>query len=480
MYGLFIDELYFLACGEHLDWGYVDAPPLTAFQAWLARAMFGDSLLAIRLFPAIAGAALVVLTALLTRALAGGRFAQFLAALAVAIAPIDLAFNSYLSMNSIEPLIWIGCAMLLVRMIRTGDTRLWVPFGALAGIGLLNKHTMLMFGFAVGVGLVVTRERRLLASRWLFVGAAIAFAIFLPNLIWNFRHHFPMLELLANIRKDGRDIPFRPLQFLALQAFFENPVALPIWLAGLYRLLGSAKGRPYRALGIVYLVMLGILLARGKPYYLSPVYPMLFAAGAVSVEEWRTSPARRRTALAYAVVIFVAGSLLAPTLVPILQPETYIRYTRALHIGQPRLENRAASALPQFFADRFGWPEMVQTVARVYHALPPEEQRRTGIFGNDYGQAGAIDFYGPALGLPKSIGAHLTYWYWGPREYTGESLIVLGDDRETLETEFGSVREVAQVGHPYAMRQEHFGVFLCRQPKGWTLRSLWPRLKRFD
>jgi hypothetical protein len=242
----------------------------------------------------------------------------------------------------------------------------------------------------------------------------------------------------------------------------------------------TPKGRPYRALGIAYLVMLGILLVRGKPYYLSSAYPMLLAAGAVSIEEWLASPARHWLRAAYAAIVFLVGALIAPTALPILPPETYLRYTRLLHLQQPRLENRTASALPQFFADRFGWPEMAETVARVYHGLPREEQKRTAIFGNDYGQAGAIDFYGPKLGLPKSVGAHLTYWFWGPRGYTGESVLVLGGNREDLDAQFASVRAMAEIGHPYAMRQEHFTLFLCREPKGWTLEELWPKLKRFD
>jgi len=482
VYGLFIDELYFLACGEHLAWGYVDMPPITAFQAWLTRGLLGDSLLAIRLIASLAGAALVVLTGLLARELSGGRFAQGLAALAAALAPVSLAFHSYLSMNALEPVIWMACALLLARMIRTRNTRLWIPFGLFAGIGLLNKHTTLMFGFAVVVGLLLTPERRLLFNRWCLLGGALAFAIFLPNLVWMARHGWPFVELLANIRRDGRDVAFQPLQFLALQVLFENPAALPIWVTGLATLLAGRLSRPFRPLGIAYLVMLATLLAtHGKVYYLSPIYPLLFAAGAGAIEAWLSRPGRRWVRSAYAGFVLLVGLLLAPTAMPVLSPETYVRYTRALHIGQPRIENRAASALPQFFADRFGWPEMAAAVARAYRSLPPEERKRTAIFGNDYGQAGAIDFYGPRLGLPKAIGGHQTYWYWGPREYTGESLIVLGDRREVLESKFESVTPVAEIGHPYAMRQEHFTAFLCRGPKGWTsLSKIWPKLKRFN
>jgi hypothetical protein len=483
VYGFFIDELYFLACGQRLAWGYVDMPPLTAFQAWLTRALFGDSPWSIRLFPALAGAGLVLLTGALVRALGGGRFAQGLAALAVVVAPAYLAFDSYLSMNSIEPLLWMGCALLVIRMIRSGDTRLWLAFGVLAGIGLENKATMLMFGFAAVAGLLLTAERRLLWSRWLLAGGALAFLLFLPNLLWMIRHHFPMLELLANIRRDGRDVQFDPVRFLGMQALFLFPLSVPIWLLGLWRLLGSAAGRPNRALGWAYLICLAVLLAtRGKVYYLVPAYPMLLAAGAVSLEEGLGRDVRRwgrwlKPAIAAALAL--GGALLAPTALPLLPPDLYGRYTEALGIAQPRIEHRATGPMPQLFADRFGWPEMVATVARVYRSLPPEERRRCAIFANDFGQGGAIDFYGPRYGLPRAIGGHVNYWIWGPRGYSGEPMIVLGDTREGASKWYDSVEPVAEVGHPDAMRQEHFTIFLCRRPKGWTLREIWPRLKQY-
>ena len=490
VYGFFTDELYFLACGEHLDWGYVDMPPLTAFQAWLTRALFGDAPESIRLFPALAGAALVLLTGALVRALGGGRFAQGLTALAVVIAPVYLAFDSYLSMNSIEPLLWMGCAWVLIRMIQTGEVRLWLAFGALAGIGLENKHTMLLFGFALVAGLLLTPERRLLANRWLPLGGLIAFNLFLPNLLWNLAHHFPFFELLRNIREDGRDVQFSPLQFLALQAVLVFPLSFPLWTGGLLRLLANREARPYRALGWAYLIALGVLLlTHGKVYYLAPAYSMLLAAGAVSLEErlrrlrsLRTPAPRAERWLkpALATGLLLTGALFAPTALPILPPETYLRYTEALGIAQPKIENRGTGPMPQLFADRFGWKEMAETVARVYHALPEGERQRTAIYANDYGEGGAIDYYGPTLGLPKAIGGHVSYWLWGPRAYTGETLIVLGDDSEGIDRHFEEVHEVAEIGHPYAMRQEHFTLYLCRKPKGWrSLQEIWPRLKEF-
>jgi hypothetical protein len=468
VYGLFIDELYFLACGEHLAWGYVDMPPLTAAQAWLARALFGDSMLAIRLFPALAGAGIVLLSGALVRELGGRRFAQGLAALASAVAPGYLLVSSYLSMNSIEPLVWMGCVLVLIRIIRTGNTRLWVAFGTLAGVGLENKDTVLLFGFAVVVGVLLTSERRLFANRWFLAGGLVAFLIFLPNLLWMIQHHFPHLELLANIRRSHRNVELSPFQFMAQQLLFLGPLAAPLWLCGLWHLLVRRGGRPYRSVAFAYVILIVVLLAvHGRVYYPLPFYSVLFAAGAVAFEGWLAGPG-------------LGCAILAPLAMPILPPGSYLRYTGALHLSPPRIEHRRTSAMPQLFADRFGWPEMAATVAEVYHSLPPEEQAKCAIFGNDYGQAGAIDFYGPRLGRPKAISGHLTYWYWGPRDYTGECMIVLGDTQAGAERWFSEVKPVAKVGHPYAMAQEHFTVFLCREPKGWTLREAWPHLKSWD
>jgi hypothetical protein len=484
VYGFFIDELYFLACGEHLAWGYVDFPPLTAFQAWLTRRLFGDSPYSIRLFPALAGAGLVLITGAMARRLGGRRFAQALAAVCILVAPVFLAFCTYLSMNPVEAVIWAGCALVVLRMIQTGDTRLWVVFGLLSGIGLLNKHTMLLFGFAVVLGLLLTPQRRLLFSRWLLVGGAIALALALPNLVWEWQHGFPHAELLANIRRNGRDLEVGFLPFWKFELLFLNPVAAPVWIIGLLGLFAAPDLKPTRALGWAYLVTLACLFlttpGSHKTYYATSAYPALIGAGAVLIERALTAPRRQWLKPVYLGLLLVVGVLVAPTIVPILPPETYLRYSKAIGIAQPRLENRATSAMPQMFADRFGWPEMVEAVARVYSSLPPDLRAKTGIFANDFGQGGAIDFYGPRLGLPKAIGGHLTYWYWGPRGYTGDSLIVLGDRREVLESEFEDVRAAAEVGHLYAMRQEHFTVFVCQRPRGWTLPSIWPRLKHWD
>lgn len=476
-YGYFVDELYYLACSRHLDWGYVDQPPLIALLTWIGRSLLGDSLPAIRFLPALAGVAEVVFTALLARELGGGRFAQFLSGLAALVAPGILATHNLLSMNAYEPLFWTGCAWLVLRMIRTGDRRLWLWFGVLAGFGLENKYSMLISGAGLVIGLLLTRERRLLSSPWLLAGGAIAVLIFLPNLLWNIQHHFPFLELQANIRRSGRDVPLGPVAFFLEETLAMHPLGLPVWAAGLWFYFGTAAGKPYRPLGWAW-VFAAVVIVTMSPrvYYLFPAFPLLFAAGGVALETWWRSPAVRA---AYCTILAITGVVLMPLAIPVLPPETYIAYTQTLHLEQPRIETHQLGPLPQIFADQFGWEEMTAEVARIYRTLPPAVQSKTAIFGQNYGQAGAIDLFGPRYGLPPAISGHQSYFLWGPREYTGESMIVMAGREEDLVPKFEHVEKAGSVAHPYSMPYEHFDIYYCSGLKQ-SLRDVWPRIKNWN
>ena len=479
-YGYFVDELYYLACARHLAWGYVDQPPLIALLTRIVQATLGQSLWAIRLLPALAGASLVVLTGAITRELGGKRMAQTLAALCVLLAPGSLGIDHFLSMNAFEPLFWMGCAYLLIRIVRTGNDRLWLAFGVLAGIGLENKHSMLIFGFGIAAGLVFTRERRWLRSPWLWAGGGIAFLLFLPNLWWNIQHHFPFLELQRNIRRSGRDVPLSPLKFLAEEALAMLPLSVPVWLAGLWYFFFDREGKAFRVFGWAWCLTAVIIMAMSpRIYYLFPAFPILFAGGAILWERWLAKPRLRLAGLAYAGLMIALAALIAPTVIPLLPPETYIRYAAATHLQQPRLEMHKLGPLPQLFADQFGWEEMAATVAGVYNGLAPEVRAKTAIFCQIYAQAGAIDLFGPRYGLPPAISGHQSYFLWGPRGYSGESMIVLADRQKRLEDLFREVKKVARVEHPYSMPYEHFDVFYCRGMKQ-PLPELWPKLKNWD
>jgi Dolichyl-phosphate-mannose-protein mannosyltransferase len=478
-YGIFRDELYYLACAEHLDWGYVDQPPLIAFIVWIARHLFGNSLLGLRLLPAMAGAGLVIVTAKLAEELGGRRFSQGLAALAVAVVPIYLIMHHWMTMNAFEPLIWMGCAWCIVRAINSGQALYWIGFGVLIGIGMENKYSIAFFGFGVFVGLIATRERYVLKSRLFWTGVVVAFLIFLPNLIWLVLHKFPFLELLNNVRRSGRDVVRGPLPFIADQANILNPILFPLWVGGLIWLFFSRRGRRYLVLGWTYGVMLALFIAlHGKNYYLAPAYPMLFAAGAVAFEtlareRWRWSKP------IYVALIIITTIALAPLSAPILSPPAYVEYQRMLGLEPPRAEHQRTGPLPQYFSDEFGWEEMTREVAKIYNNLPPEERTRTAIFANSYGQAGAIDFFGPKYGLPKSISNHQSYWLWGPREYTGDTVIVLGSDGRGDREHFKSVEVAGRAEHPYSRLDEHFDIFLCRGLVS-HLHTLWPQLKNWS
>lgn len=478
-YGYFVDELYYLACSRHLDWGYVDQPPLIAVVAWFVRTVIGESLPALRLLPALAGAVEIVLTGLIVREFGGGVYAATLGCLAVLVAPGILSVDGFLSMNAFEPLFWMGCAWLLIRIIRTGDERLWIWFGILAGVGLENKYSMLIFGAGIVLGLLLTRQRRLFASPWPWIAGAIALVIFLPNLIWNAGHHFPFLELQANIRRSGRDVALSPLRFFAEEVQTMNILTLPLWIAGLWFFFRSRRGQDFRALGWAC-VFTAIVIVTMSPrvYYLYPAFPLLFAAGAVCAEPWLARGNRWRR-LTWPVLMAVSGALLAPLAVPLLAPDTYVRYTKALHLAPPAIENHRLGPLPQIFADQFGWEEMAAVVARTWNELPPDLRARTAIFGQNYGQAGAIDLFGPKYGLPPAISAHQNYFLWGPRGYTGESMIVLDDRRENLEKIFAIVEKVGHVYHPYSMPYQHFDIFGCRGMKQ-PLAEMWPQLKKWE
>jgi hypothetical protein len=479
-YGMFRDELYYLACGQHLAWGYVDQPPLIALIAWFARHIFGESLYGLRLLPALAGAALVWIAGELAREMGGGRVAQIAAASAVFAAPIYLVFDHWLTMNAFDPLFWMGCAWCVLRVINSGDGRWWILFGILAGLGLENKYSIAFFLGALLVGLLLTPQRKILRGRYFWLGISLAVAIALPNFIWEVTHHFPFLELMHNIRSSNRDVVRGPVAFIADQAMILNPASFLLWAGGTVWLLVARRARAYRAIGICFVLALVLFIAmKGKNYYVAPAYPVVFAAGGVGLEAMTRDRRMRFLAVAYVALILIAGAILAPTMTPLLSPEAYLRYQRRLGLTPPKAENQPTGPLPQYLADEFGWEEMAREVARAYHSLTPDEQAHTAIFAENYGEAGAIDFFGPKYGLPRAICAHQSNWYWGPRQYTGESMLIVGSDGKGLDRKFRSYRVVGHVEHPYSRLDEHFDLYLG-QGLNWNLQTIWPKLKKWS
>jgi 4-amino-4-deoxy-L-arabinose transferase-like glycosyltransferase len=476
-YGYFGDELYFLACGEHLDWGYVDQPPLIAAVAWLLQHTIGTSLLAMRLPSALAGAALVVLTGLLARELGGGRVAVALGAIASALGGVYLVIHYLFTMNAYEPLFWTGCAYVVARIVRTGDERLWLAFGALAGLGLENKYSTAIFAGALVLGVLLSPGRRALGRRHIWLGGALALLLFLPNLVWNVRHGWPFFELMRNIRMSGRDVALAPLEFLGHQVLNMNPASLPLALAGLGWLFLSTSGRRFRPLGVgVAATLAFFILTRGKDYYFAPAFATLFAAGGVALEAFTEHAWRWLRTVLFALPVLTLPIL--PLLLPILSPEGLISYQERLGLALPATEKaHARAALPHHFAFQFGWEEMVAAVAAAYRALPAEEQSRVAVIGSNYAESGAVDLLGPRHGLPlKALGVHQSYWLWGPGDPTKDVFILLGRTKKGVEDFCGDVEVVAELNHPWAAVWERKPVLVCRKPKA-PLRDVWPRVK---
>ena len=464
-YGYFRDELYFLDCGRHLDWGYVDCAPLVALYAKIAL-LLGGSLPVLRSLAALAGAARVALTMLLARELGGGRFAQALAGLCALAAPIYLAEDSILTMNGFESLFWMGCVYFVIRIVRTGDSRLWVWFGVLAGLGLENKHSTLLFGGAVVAALLISRERREFLKPWIWIGGGIALLLFLPNVLWQIRHGYPTIEDLQNVKRMGKNVVLNPAEFIGQQILLLHPLLFPIWLAGLVSLLAGRLSR-LRVLGWTYLVLLAVMIAaKAKNYYLAPIYPMLFASGAVAIEGWLErlswSKGRLWPRAAAAAWVFAAGAIAAPAILPILPPEKLLAYQRRIGAAPPKTEVRHEGPLEQRLGDQFGWEELVADVARIYRSLPPEERARTGIFASNYGEAGALNLFGPAYSLPPPICAHQNYYFWGPPKAEPENLIWLQWRRRGVEDHCRSVEKAGEHFHPWGMAEENRSIYMCR------------------
>lgn len=476
-YGFFRDELYYLACGEHLAWGYIDQPPLIAAVAWFARHALGGSIVAARILPVLAGAAAVGLTGVLARELEGGVFAQAVAALTILFAPSYLAFSSFLSMNAFEPLLWLLCVWLIVRIVKTGPSpRLWLALGAVVGVGLENKHTMLVFGFALAVGLIFTGRADILRSRWAWAAAALALLIFLPNLLWEAHHGWPQIEVVRNAQTFKNE-PVSLLRFLGEQVLFLDPVALPVWAGGLIWLLVAPDARRFRFLGLAYLVVLAVFVVlHGKTYYPLPAYTILAAAGGVALEKISRA-AWRWLRVAIPALIVAGGVAGLPLAVPALPVDMLLRYSQALPFTRVQTERDATVALSQLDADMLPWQNLANGVASVYRALPAAERQRCAILAGNYGEAGAIDYYGPALGLPKAISGHNSYFDWGPRNYTGECVIVFGERSAEFAQYFSQSALVATIQTPNAMPNEQaIPVYLCRDARE-PLAVLWPRFK---
>ena len=463
-YGIHRDELYFLACARHLAWGYVDQPPLVPAVAWVGLKLVGPSAFWLRVLPALAGSATVVLTALTARQLGGAARAQLLAAVAVAAAPQDLAGFHLLSTAAFDMFFWSVLTYLVTRLLRSGEPRLWLTIGAGVGLALLNKLNVGYLVAGVIAGMLACRQWRLLRSGWLLGGAALAAAIASPDVAWNATHHWAQLTMLHSLHSENSGVG-ASLGFILAQFIVVGPVTALVWVPGLRRLLSGPVGRP---LGIAFLVLLIVYaVAGGKSYYLAGMYFPLFAAGGVWFEERLAG--RRSAWLRHRIALVVAGAAVAlPLTLPVL-PES------ALATGSWE------GAVNKDLSATVGWQDFVHQIALTAARLPGTDRRHLVIYTGDYGAAGAIDLYGPANGLPQAISGHNSFWWWGPGRAPDDSAtIAVNLPRAYLLTLFRHVQAAGQVTTPGGVWTEERGapIWVCTgQLQSWA--TAWPAARHY-
>jgi hypothetical protein len=458
-YGFHRDELQFLSDALHLDWGFIPYPPFTPFVERISLALFGLSMVGLRLFSVIAQAAAILITGLMARELGGSRLAQITAALAIALAPFPLFQGTEFQYSSFAYLWWVLIAYFVIRLLKTENQRWWLAIGAMMGLGFQTKYDIAFFVAGILGGLLLTSPRLYLRSGWFWGGAVLAITIFLPNLIWQGRHDFISLTFLQHIHTrdvgEGRADGFLRAQFLLCTNLFTAPV----WIAGL---IGFLRDRRYRLLAWMYLIPLALfIIGRGRGYYMAAAYPMLFAMGAVAGERWVASLSllRRRTIeIAYFTLFGATGLLGAAALLPIASSGPLMKIELARN-GELREE--------------IGWDEIVKTVAGIRDSLPPEQREHLGILVGNYGEAGAIEMLGPAFHLPPPISLTNSAWLRSYPVPPPSTLIVLGFSRQLADSAFASCQVAGHIANPNGLQNEesqyHPDILLCS-----GLRMSWP------
>ncbi len=471
-YGFHRDELQVLDDARHLDWGYVPYPPLTPFLGWIELHLFGTSLTGFRFFAALAQCAVMVLAGLIARELGGRRFAMMLAATATACMPFSLIMSSVLMYSSLDFLWWVAVAYLVLRLINSGDPRWWLAIGVAFGLGLMTRYTIAIAAAGLFVGIIATPMRRYLATPWPWLGAGVAFLLFLPNLIWQAQHDFIYLDFVQQIH--ARDIRWHRTAGFWIEQFYANagPLLLPLWVAGL-AFLGLAKSmKPYRILALVYVIALMLFaLSAGRGYYMAPAYPMLLAAGAVALQNALARMQERSARILRAsswVLLALAGVGSIALTLPVAPVNSALWH--------------AARRMHDTFAEQIGWQELAQQVAHIYHALPESERGHAAILANNYGEAGAMNLYGSALGLPPVTSRTNTYWLRGYNDPPPTIIIELGNTAEDEKgssarcTSFGRFRNSEGVDNEES--SGGYEIFVCRDiPAQWP--DIWGKKPRF-
>jgi 4-amino-4-deoxy-L-arabinose transferase-like glycosyltransferase len=458
-YGYHRDELYFLAAGRHLAWGYADQGPLTPLLAHLMNAIDPGSLTVLRLPSALMAGATVLVTGLTAAELGASRRARLIAASCAAVASVVLVVGHLLSTSTFDLLAWAVVTWLVARVIRTGDQRLWLPAGLVAGLALLNKPLIAFLLAGLGVGMVIAGPRSLLRSAWLWGGLAIALVLWSPWLVWQSSHGWPQLDVSSSIAAGGSASSQPRWALLPFQFLLVSPVLAPVWIAGLIALARRQELRPFRlfAAAWVFLVV-AFLVSGGKPYYLAGMFPVLLAAGAIETDAWLDRGSRRARSVLLWTMVGLSGVVSAFIALPLL----------------PAKDAGPVIAMNGDVGETIGWPDLARTVAGVYRRAGPNAV----VFTSNYGEAGAIDRYGAALGLPGAYSGHNAFGYWGPPPDRPGRVVTVGLDRAQLR-QFSGCRLAARIDNSAGVDNDERGeaVYSCAGTAGrWS--RIWPSLRR--
>jgi hypothetical protein len=464
VYGFQRDELYYIISGQHPALGYVDYPPVAPMLAWLNTSIFGISPWTLRLFPALAGAAVVFLAGMCAREMGGGRGTAILASLVTLLSPLLLGANWLFQTVTFDQLTWLIAIYLMLRLLRTGNGRLCILLGLDIGVGLETKLTIAALCIGIVAAVLVSGElRRLLRTRYPWIGIAIALAIFAPNVAWQIANGYPSLTYIGNHSADIASSG-GVVAFITDFIVFVGPLILPLWIAGFVFLFRNQRFRP---MGVLTILAILLLLPEGKAYYPAPTVPLVLAAGCVAVGNIVTSARRRRVTS----VVLAAGLIQIVVLLPVILP---IVPTSSLHAF-------SLDKLRQDFADTVGWPALASQVGAVYNALPVSKRSTTSILASNYGEAGAIDIYGAREHLPQAISGQLTFWYWKPANLDATALVTVGFNPGDIAFLCGTVTRAGSVVMPDSVTNQEAGtpILICTNLRE-SINAAWPSLRNFS
>lgn len=473
-FGVHRDEFLYFGMGRHLRFWRMDFPPLIAVLANLSRDMFHDSLAALRVFPALEGAALLLVAALIARELGGGRFAQAFAAIALLTSPIVMRASTLFQPVILDQLWWTLTLLGVIRLARTEDARWWWFVGGALGFGLLTKFSISFMGIGLLAAMLATPWRRSLRTRWPWVAAGLALALGSPSIVGQIRLHFPVIGQLGDLQATQLT-HVTWLSFVAEQPLLIGVVSFVVAIAGAVALVGTARFAQYRVAGLacVFAFVL-LLLLHGKSYYAGPIYPTLLAAGAVVLEQVRRPVVGATLRVGALLLVVALGIVALPIGVPILSPEATAAYAARLGVGAAVRTNRGSmDRLPQDYADMLGWREQAQSLRAAYRSLTPGEQRQAVIVANNYGEAGAAEFYRERYDLPPVVSTAGSYWFFGPGDRPGKIVISIGESAEGMRRFFDDVRPFVHLISPWSVSEERaVDVIISRHPKT-TLQAIW-------